>query len=140
MPVPVADVITVTLAQAAPPYPAVFTANNVLLYSNGKCSYSVPGALMDSYYIVVNHRNSIETWSAMPVSFAGGTVSYNFSNAATQAYGSNLKALAGGLYAIFGGDVSQDGIVDGTDMAAVDNASTAILLGYMDEDANGDGW
>jgi hypothetical protein len=40
---------------------------------------------------------------------------------------------------IYGGDYSQDGAVDGTDMAAIDNASTATLLGYFPEDVNGDG-
>jgi hypothetical protein len=136
---PVADVLTVRLAQAGFPYSTVYTAGNVLLYTNGKCFLTVPGSLTGSYYIVVNHRNSIETWSSSAVSFAGGAINYNFSTAASQAFGNNQKAVAGGLFAIYGGDVSQDGVVDGTDMAAVDNASTLVTYGYVATDANGDG-
>ena len=136
---PVADLVTVKLASATSPYGIVYTANNVQLYANGKSSFSIPGSLTGSYYIVVKHRNSIETWSAAPVSFAGGAVSYNFSTSLSQAFGSNLKAVGGGFYAMFGGDISQDGLVDGTDMASVDNASTAGVVGYVATDANGDG-
>lgn len=138
-PGPVADLITIKLASATTPYGIVYTAENVQLYTNGKCSFSIPGSISGSYYIVVKHRNSIETWSASAVSFAGGAVGYNFSTSSSQAFGSNLKAVGGGLYAMYGGDISQDGLVDGTDMASVDNASTGGIVGYVFMDANGDG-
>ena len=35
--------------------------------------------------------------------------------------------------------MNQDGIVDSGDMNPVDNASTAITMGYVLEDVNGDG-
>jgi hypothetical protein len=135
---PVSDEITVELANATTPFAAVYTASNVLLYANGKCSFSIPAELTGSYYIVVKHRNSIETWSAAPVAFTGGTISYDFSTSASQAYGNNM-ILAGSIYAIFGGDATQDNIVDGSDMAVVDNASTTVSTGYLAEDVNGDG-
>jgi len=47
--------------------------------------------------------------------------------------------MNGGVYAIFAGDDNRDGIVDGSDMAAIDNASTAVMTGYHPEDLNGDG-
>jgi hypothetical protein len=135
----VADVISVEFAQDAAPHSAVYTVDNVQLYANGKCSLSVPGALNGSYYIVVKHRNSIETWSALPVSLAGGAISYNFSNAASQAYGDNMK-LMGSVYAIYSADPNQDGTVDGSDMLLIDNASKPpVLHGYNPEDLNGDG-
>jgi hypothetical protein len=40
---------------------------------------------------------------------------------------------------IWTGDVNQDGIVDSGDMNPVDNASTAVTFGYVNEDVNGDG-
>jgi len=138
-PGPVADVVTVKLAQATTPYSDVFTANNVLLYTNGKCSFQVPGSLSGSYYIVVKHRNSIETWSATPVAFSSSNLSYDFSTSATQAFGNNMK-LMGSVYAIWGGDATQDGIVDGSDMSVVYNASQPpVLSGYNFQDVNGDG-
>ena len=94
---------------------------------------------MGSYYVTIKGRNSIETVSSSAVSFAGSTISYNFSSSATQTYGGNIKAVAGGYYTIFAGDVSQDGIVDGSDMALVDNASSQMLMGYNVTDVNGDG-
>ena len=47
--------------------------------------------------------------------------------------------LMGTVYAIWGGDVNQDGIVDTGDMNPVENASTAVVTGYVVEDVNGDG-
>jgi hypothetical protein len=44
------------------------------------------------------------------------------------------------IYAIYGGDASQDGVIDGTDMDMVDNANIPPpLIGYNVEDVNGDG-
>ncbi|NVO19821.1 MAG: fibronectin type III domain-containing protein [Bacteroidetes bacterium] len=136
----IADQVTVELHNPVSPYAAAYTFNNVNLHNNGGISINtIPGGITGSYYIVIKHRNSIETWSGNPVSLAGsGPVSYDFSTAASQSYGNNLKLL-GSAFVIFGGDETQDGIVDGSDMAAIDNASTSILHGYNPEDVNGDG-
>ncbi|NVO20848.1 MAG: Ig-like domain-containing protein [Bacteroidetes bacterium] len=143
---PVADQLTVELHDAVAPYditlfnsvPMVF--NGVNLDVSGNVSIpSIPGALNGSYYVVLKHRNSMETWNSAPVSFAGsGPVSYDFSTSNTQAFGDNLKPM-GSVYAVYGGDTNQDGVVDGSDMANVDNASTGLLVGYFAEDVNGDG-
>ncbi|NVO20404.1 MAG: hypothetical protein HXX13_11925 [Bacteroidetes bacterium] len=135
-----ADRLTVEFHDAAVPATVVYAFSNVDLLTNGMVSVStVPSTLSGSYYIVIKHRNSIETWSAAPVSFSGtGSVSYDFSSSAAQAFGSNLKSI-GAYYAVYGGDSNQDGIVDGSDMAAIDNASTSLLAGYNSEDINGDG-
>ena len=100
---------------------------------------TIPGSITGSYYVVIKHRNSIETWSNLSVPFGGtGPIFYDFSTAASQAYGNNMK-LMGTVYVIYGADADQNGIVDGTDMALIDNASTALLVGYNPEDVNGDG-
>lgn len=135
---PVADEITIELASPTFPYSSVYTSENVMLYGNGKASFSFPAELNGSYYIVVKHRNSIETWSSVPVSFAGGSINYDFTSSATQAFGSNMIQI-GSVFAIYGGDVTQDNIVDGSDMAAVDNSSTSVSTGYLADDVNGDG-
>ncbi|NVO18690.1 MAG: Ig-like domain-containing protein [Bacteroidetes bacterium] len=134
----VADKITVEIRQNSSPYTLVQSFGNINLLTNGSSTLSVPVIYSGSYYIVIRHRNSIETWSGLPVSFSPGTVNYNFSNAATQAFGNNLKQV-GSIYLIYGGDANQDGVVDGSDMAAIDNASTMLLSGYNSEDINGDG-
>ena len=134
----VADQITVELHNSTSPYAIAGGPYTVNVNSDGTASLSIPNSLGSSYYIVLKHRNSIETWNGVPVSFAGATMSYNFSSAIGQAYGSNLK-LVSGKYVIFGGDVNQDGIIDSGDMAPVDNLSSAAATGYLPEDINGDG-
>ncbi|MBL0097122.1 MAG: putative metal-binding motif-containing protein [Bacteroidetes bacterium] len=66
------DSVMVELRQTLAPYNPVSTASALLL-RNGFAVvpfYPAPG----SYYIVVRHRNTIETWSNHPVFFNGSTV------------------------------------------------------------------
>lgn len=134
----VADQITVELHNATAPYALAGGPYTVNVNTNGTASVSVPAALGSSYYIVVKHRNSIETWNASPISFAAATMSYDFSNSASQAFGSNLKFMAG-KYVMYGGDVNQDGLIDSGDMIPVDNNAASFLSGYVATDLNGDG-
>jgi hypothetical protein len=136
----IADQVTIELRESTAPYAVAYTFADASLNTDGTVAVNtVPGAVAGDYYVVVNHRNSIQTWSAAPVSFAGsGPIAYDFTTSASQAYGNNMR-LMGTNYVIYGGDASQDGIVDGTDMALIDNASTSILQGYNSEDVNGDG-
>jgi hypothetical protein len=135
----VADLVTVELHDAVT-YATAYTYTDIELLTDGTLSIgTIPGSLSDAYFIVIKHRNSLETWSATAISFSGsGPLTYDFTTDASVAYGNNMKQV-GSAWVIFGGDVSQDGIVDGTDMALIDNASTAVLQGYYVEDANGDG-
>jgi hypothetical protein len=90
------------------------------------------------YFIVIKHRNSLETWSSSPVSFSSNSMSYNFTTEASQAFGDNLKQMSG-VFVIYGGDVNQDGVVDSADMTPVDNDAAVYLAGYLPADVNGDG-
>lgn len=137
----VADVITVEFYDAVNVSQMVYQNENVMLQTDGSAMIDdIQYAVLGSYYVVVKHRNSIETWSAVPVSFAGsGPFDYDFRTSAGAAFGNNLKAVGGGYFAIYGGDASGDGIVDGSDMSMIDNASTLLLSGYVTEDVNGDG-
>jgi hypothetical protein len=137
----VADQVTVELHDATTPFGIAYTYSSLNLNTDGTLSITtIPGSLTGSFYIVIKHRNSIETWSMAPVSFAGaGTIIYDFSTSASQAYGNNMK-LMGTVYAIYSGDPNQDGTVDGSDMLLLDNASQPpVLHGYYPEDLNGDG-
>jgi len=135
-----ADQITVELHSAvAGQYATInYSALATNLSSAGQATLTVPATNSGSYYLTVKHRNSIETVSALPVSFSTSTISYDFTTSASQAFGNNMKNI-GGVFAIFGGDVNLDGIVDGTDMASLENASNAITIGYVPQDVNGDG-
>ncbi|MBK7160856.1 MAG: hypothetical protein IPH77_20515 [Ignavibacteria bacterium] len=69
-------------------------------------------------------RNSIGTWSASGVSLTiGSTVNYDMTSSVSQSYGNNLIQVDNSpvRYAIFSGDVNQDGIVDASDSVEADN-------------------
>lgn len=134
----IADEITVELHNATPPYDLAGGPYKVDIHTDGTASVTVPGLLSSSYYIVVKHRNSLETWNGAPVSFSGVSLSYNFSSSASQAYGNNLK-LVEGKYVIFSGDVNQDGVIGSEDISEVDAAANSFANGYLQTDLNGDG-
>jgi hypothetical protein len=94
--------------------------------------------LPDSFYIVVKHRNSLETWSSAPVTPTNGLAQYDFTKQINSAFGNNLKPI-GSSFGLYSGDVNQDGIIDALDMIPVDNFSASHGMGYLPEDINGDG-
>jgi hypothetical protein len=126
------------LASATPDYSVT-----AVLHTDGSLTAVFPGAtLNNSYYVALKHRNSIETWSASPVTIAS-TSSYDFSTSLSSAYtdGFNdaMKSVSGGKYALYAGDVNQDGTVDLYDAQTTDNGSANLLFGYDASDCNGDG-
>jgi hypothetical protein len=108
------------------------------LSTTGNINADIDPSYNGDYYIYIRHRNSIAISSANPVSFAGSTITYNFTTAAAQAYFDNQKNLGGGIFGLFAGDVLPDGSVGAFDMILVDNASKNFLEGYYPEDVNGD--
>jgi hypothetical protein len=133
----VGDTAKVVLRNATSPYAPVDTSVAVL-DSSGKGTFSFDNAANGvPYYIVVDHRNSVTTWSASGNSFTGDSLNYDFTTAASQAFGSNL-VLKGSKYAIYSGDVNKDDVVDGTDASLVDNDAFNFVAGYVVTDVNGD--
>jgi hypothetical protein len=135
----IADKINIELHSASTYATIVTTISNVTLNTNGTASFTVPNTYNGSYYITVTHRNSIITTTAAPVSFASGPVTYNFTDNAAKAYGSNEVMMIDGHYAIYGGDASQDGLIDSSDMSLVENDDAIAASGYIVTDVNGDG-
>ena len=137
---PTADQITVELHDAANYANIVKSFPNVNLSTSGTATITFPSspAYYDSYYVTVRHRNSIETTTAAAVSFAGSTVNVSF-GALSSVYGGNLKLMTGGNYAVYAGDVNQDGTIDTGDFTSVDNDASNYLSGYLLTDVNGDG-
>jgi hypothetical protein len=134
----IADKITLELHQSTVPFSLIGTALSANLLTSGYAQSMATTPLPESFYIVVKHRNSIETWSAVPVTPVNGLVQYDFTSQITSAYGNNLKPL-GSYFGIYGGDVNLDGVVDALDMISVDNLSAPGSGGYIPEDTNGDG-
>jgi hypothetical protein len=70
--------------------------------------------------------------------------SYDFSTSLSSAYGDGfndaMKLVSGGKYALYAGDVNQDGTIDIYDLQKTENDYRSILYGYNASDCNGDGY
>lgn len=135
------DTVKITLRNSAAPFAKVDSVTTVLskngLISNASFFNAVSGTL---YYVVVNHRNSVETWSKSPVTFGVTTLSLDFTDSA-KVYGNNLIYVTDGFtgeYTVYNGDVNQDGFVDLTDLNTVYNSSINFVTGYVTADVTGD--
>ena len=116
----IADTVTAELRSSASPYSLV-EQKKLLLNSSGYGTTSFTSAFeAASYYLVVKHRNSIETWSAAPQSFSNSLMYYDFTTAQNKAYGNNM-ILKGSKWCIYNGDVNQDRFMDGSDYIDIVN-------------------
>jgi hypothetical protein len=138
------DTIFVYLANAGTPYSFVDSTAAILASLSFSATANFSIAATGNYYLVVKHRNCIETWSASPVSFAkGSTMAYDFTDAQTEAFGGNLVQVSSSpvRWAIYSGDVNQDGYVDPLDLSIVDQASFNYEVGRaLAADVTGDGY
>lgn len=120
-----------------PPYSKVDSAKAVL-DSNGNANFYF--TKVNNGYRVFKHRNSIETWTPTPIPFTGDTASYDFTTSSSKAFGNNQIQIDASpiKFAIYVGDVNQDGVVDATDAATVDNDASNFVTGYVNSDVTGD--
>lgn len=136
----IVDTMRVFLRNNSSPYALVDSAKAVL-NSSGNGSFTFSNAVNGTpYYIVLKHRNSLETWSSSTPSFASNLLTYNFTTSASQAYGNNLKLVNSSpvKYATYSGDVNQDGFVNLTDIVNILNDANVFINGYVISDINGD--
>jgi hypothetical protein len=132
------DSIDVELHSDIAPY-GVDASVRVVLNQNGTATCVFP-AMTGSKYIVVKHRNALQTWSADPV-LMSTSVNYNFSDMDTKAYGNNMiqVSTSPSVWAFFSGDVVVDENMDLLDLGAVETDISNFGYGYLPTDLNGDG-
>lgn len=131
----VRDTVKVYLANATSPY-LLRDSSSAYLDSAGNALISFVKAPNGSYYIIIKHRNHLETWSISAQSFSTGfTTVYNFTNSSGKAYGNNMKQV-GSVWTLYGGDANVDGYVDPTDYNLF--VTQFGLDGYKSGDFNGD--
>lgn len=136
----VSDTITVELRNSVTPFGIADFAKSVLS-SSGNVTLKFGNAPDGNYYLAVKHRNSIETWSANSLAVSrSASVSYDLTTSASQAFGSNLIQIDTSpvRFAVYSGDVNQDGIVDATDISQIDNDASNFVTGYVSTDLTGD--
>lgn len=90
-----------------------------------------------SYYLVIKHRNCLETWSKNPLTFNAHFLNYDFTSASTKAFGNNLKKI-GDSWCLFSGDVNQDGYINSNDLLLIQSDSNNYSSAYQISDLNGD--
>ncbi len=130
----ITDTVRVYLANSTT-YALVDTAK-VVLSGTGTAGMNFNRVTTGNYYIVVSHRNHLETWSKLPQSFVGGIpLNYDFTTAVTQSFGDNMKQV-GSVWVLFGGDANADGSIDANDIGIF--IGEFGNLGYLRSDFNGD--
>lgn len=134
----ISDSITVELHNANAPFAVAFTYNGVIdINGHVQCIFPA-SAIGNSYYIVVKNRTVLETWSSNPL-LMNATSNYNFSSSLGQSYGSNQIQVDTNVYALYSGDINQDGAIDVLDYLLQDIDVINGSSGYLNTDLNGDG-
>lgn len=139
------DTFTCKLRSITSPY-AVIGTSNYYLETNGTANFdftNTPVSFEQNYFIQINHRNSIETWSSGYTNFryfSGYAFGYTFTLDSLYTFGENVISVDNSpkRFAMYSGDVNQDGVVDATDNGAIDNDATNFATGYLPTDLNGD--
>lgn len=133
----VPDTVKIYLRNTSSPYTIIDSAIGVL-DTAGICTFKLTNPVIGTaYYIQVNHRNSIETWSKSGgENFNTYAFGYNLTSAQSQAYNGNMK-LKNSKWCIYGGEIANnDQYIDGDDVTAAYNAQGAS--GYVIQDVTGD--
>jgi len=141
-----ADLIQVELRKPSSLEVVSYTTN-AMLNTNGTVSCNFPkSALVDTYYIVVKHKSCLPLWSANPISFSIYS-EYNFIQNVSNAYGlvspTVLNQVAPGVFALFSGELNDDGYIDGSDYASFETdlySSAYSNLFLLNADFNGDSY
>ncbi len=115
----------------------IFAVPNVNLTQDGYAMVGLPST--GTYYLTIRTRNHLETVSSQAINLAT-TSSWDFTTAASQAYGNNMVDLGAGVFGIYAGDVNQDGFIDINDAGPIDVDIILYTKGYVTNEINGDGY
>jgi chitodextrinase len=133
------DTITVELRDTTTPTTIVATTT-AMLQTNGTAVCNFTTAPNGTYYVVVNHRNTIQTWSSSGVTVGPTPATYNFSDADSKAYGNNMLQVESGVWAFYSGDLDGDGFVDFPDYSIWETDFNNGAVGSFSSDIDGDGF
>lgn len=135
------NLMEIIIRSATSPYNVIESKTGFLDSLTFRCSINFETLQEGTYYIVLKNFQSIETWSKAGGEFISpDTVSYfyDFTSSNDQAFGSNM-IYDKNLWAIYNGDVNQDGVIDAADIVITENDAYNFLQGYnVVTDINGD--
>lgn len=131
------DSVTIYIRSASPPFQVIDSGNSAL--DSVSFTASIVSILnTGNYYIVVKHRNSLETWSKSGGEPLGSNnYLYDFTTSASQAYGNNLT-LRGNVFCIFSGNVNGDDSINSMDLQIIESEVLNFTEGRIVSDLNGD--
>ncbi len=134
----VCDTVEIQLANTSAPYAIAHTVKGTLTIS-GVGTFLFPLSVSgNSYYVVIKHRNALQTWSAAPISLTSTFGSYDFSTAANKAHGNNQIVFPDAKAALYSGDVNQDNVINNTDYTIINSNMNPVQIGYITSDLTGD--
>jgi len=133
----VSDTVTVELRNTSVPY-SLIDQTKIFLNNNGQGTGKFYNAENGTpYYIVLKHRNALETWSSTGQLFTNNALAYDFTTANNKAYGNNL-VLKNSKWCIYSGDVNQDAVISAADLNLIFIDNIFGVTGYIPTDLNGD--
>lgn len=133
----ISDTMKVYLRNSVSPFNKIDSAISYL-NSSGEALFSFENATNGvSFFIELNHRNGLETWSKTAQSFVSDSLNYDFTDNSGKAFGDNM-IQKGIKWTVFSGDINHDGFIDLTDILEIFNDATELLTGYVNTDLNGD--
>jgi hypothetical protein len=108
------DWVVVELRDAVTPSTRIATHSALLQRDGGIVDvdgvspllFSVPAG---TYHVAVRHRNHLGVMTATPVSLSGAVTSVDFTNPATQTYGTNPQKQVGNRMVLWAGDATGNG-------------------------------
>jgi hypothetical protein len=97
--------------------------------------FSVATSLGKSYHIAIKHRNHLRLRTTSPVTIINNVNTFDFTANAT--FATPVKQIAVGKYAMYSGDLNQDGNINATDRS--DAWNNRNLTGYNQNDCSMNG-
>jgi PKD repeat protein len=136
------DTITAELHSDADPT-NIMSSEKVLLGTDGKAACKFTGVSPGiPYWLVVRHRNGLETWSSSTLTLDTTGTIYDFSTSSSKAFGNNMTdVFSEGIWSIYTGDLNNDQFIDIFDFPEYDSDNQNFVSGvYVATDFNGDGF
>ncbi|MBK6987761.1 MAG: hypothetical protein IPH33_05720 [Bacteroidetes bacterium] len=132
------DTVIVKLAISVSPYTVLYSDTTFITVSGDIEALFPPAILNSEFYIIVEHRNSIQTWSSNYILIDQNNIIYDFTNSIGKAFGNNLADNGDGTFSLLSGDVNKDGVINDIDYLLLENGLLNLTENYTVLDLTGD--
>lgn len=132
------DALSATVSTRINRQAALLLNNGTIIGTNG-LTLRLNTATLQQLFVVLWHRNHLGIISSNELPpITDDYYIYDFSTAASQAFGDGLYHFGNGVYGMIGGDAQPDGIIDFSDIIQIWSIE-AGSTGYLNGDMNMDG-